>query len=50
MEDSSVPDELELEWDDMSSVLLLLMKIDATLERIERLLEEDEDGEEEAES
>jgi hypothetical protein len=31
----------------MSEVLLRLMKIDVTLERIERLLTEDDDGEEE---
>ena len=45
----SIPEEPELEWDDMRAVLLLLMEIRATLERIERLLE-DEDGEENADA
>jgi hypothetical protein len=43
-------DEPELQWDDLSTVLLLLMKIDATLERIERFLTEDDDGEEDADA
>ena len=42
-------EESELAWDDMSAVLLLLMKIDATLERIERFLTEDDNGEGDAE-
>jgi len=37
-------------WDDMTALLTLLMKIDATLERIERFLMEDENGEEEADA
>jgi len=34
----------------MTRLLALLMKIDATLERLERSLTEDEDGEEDADA
>ena len=39
-----------LDWDDVSAMLLLLMRMEATLERIERLLTEDEDGEEDTDA
>jgi hypothetical protein len=45
-----VAEEPRLDWDDISAMLLLLMRIQATLERIERLLTEDEDGEEDTDA
>lgn len=42
-------DGVPLSPEDDNAIMLMLMKLDATLERIERLLEDEEDGEEEPE-
>jgi hypothetical protein len=46
----NVAEAPEPPWDDMTTLLALLMKIDATLERIERSMTEDDDGEEDADA
>jgi hypothetical protein len=40
----------EIDPDDIRAIMLMLMKVDATLEEIRDLLLEEDDGEEQAES
>jgi hypothetical protein len=40
-------DEPELEWDERSALILALMRIEAKLDALLELWEDDEDGEEE---
>jgi hypothetical protein len=43
-------DEPPIDWDDESAIILALMRIDAKLEALLRLYEEDEDEDDEQES